>query len=72
MSPLALAVREFAEKLSTQTGVACVYWDERLTSSQAHRLLAEEGFTREERKGKVDSIAATLLLESYLQSLSSL
>jgi putative Holliday junction resolvase len=71
LSPLGEAVREFAAKLSGQTGVETVFWDERLTSSQAHRLLSEEGLKREERKGKVDSIAATLLLESYLQSLTN-
>lgn len=70
MSPLAEAMREFAAKLAELTGITPVFWDERLTSSQAHRLLSEEKLTREERKGKVDSIAATLLLESYLQSLS--
>ncbi len=70
MSPLAEAMREFAGKLREQTGIEPIFWDERLTSSQAHRLLSEEGMTREERKGKVDSIAATLILESYLQSLS--
>lgn len=70
MSPLSKAMREFAGKLAEQTGIEPVFWDERLTSSQAHRLLSEERLTREERKGKVDSIAATLLLESYLQSLS--
>ncbi len=63
-------MREFAGKLREQTGIEPIFWDERLTSSQAHRLLSEEGITREERKGKVDSIAATLILESYLQSLS--
>lgn len=70
MSPLAEAMREFAGKLAEQTGIEPVFWDERLTSSQAHRLLSEEGMSREDRKGKVDAIAATLLLESYLQSLS--
>jgi putative holliday junction resolvase len=46
-----------------------LYWDERFTSAQAHRLLGEEGMKRENRKGKVDQIAATLILQDYLESL---
>jgi putative Holliday junction resolvase len=65
------AVREFAERLGETTRVEVVFWDERLTSSQAHRVLDEYGMTREERKGKVDQLAATLILEGYLQSLDA-
>jgi putative Holliday junction resolvase len=72
LSPLAVEAREFAARLDALTGMQTVFWDERLTSTQAHRLLDEDGLSREERKGKVDSIAATLLLESYLQSLKPL
>jgi putative Holliday junction resolvase len=63
------SVKEFAERLHQQTQIPVHFWDERLTSSQAHRLLDESGFTREQRKGKVDAIAASLILEGYLQSL---
>jgi putative holliday junction resolvase len=63
------AVKEFAERLSENSGIPVHFWDERLTSSQAHRLLDESGFSREQRKGKVDQIAAALILEGYLQSL---
>lgn len=65
------AVREFASRLGEATQVEVVFWDERLTSSQAHRVLDEYGMTREERKGKVDQLAATLILEGYLQSLEA-
>lgn len=63
------AVREFAARLEQVTNVPIVFWDERLTSSQAHRVLDEYGLTREQRKGKVDQLAATMILEGYLQSL---
>lgn len=63
------AVREFAARLEQHTKLPIVFWDERLTSSQAHRVLDEYGLTREERKGKVDQLAATMILEGYLQSL---
>jgi putative holliday junction resolvase len=62
-------VREFAARLEAATSIPIHFWDERLTSSQAHRVLDEYGLTREERKGKVDQLAATLILEGYLQSL---
>lgn len=62
-------VREFAARLEEATSIPIHFWDERLTSSQAHRVLDEYGLTREQRKGKVDQLAATLILEGYLQSL---
>ncbi len=71
-SPLAADAREFAAKLHAQSGIPVQFWDERLTSSQAHRLLDQDGLKREDRKGKVDAIAATLLLESYLLSLEEI
>jgi putative Holliday junction resolvase len=63
------SVRDFATRLEQATHLPVTYWDERLTSSQAHRVLDEYGMTRQERKGKVDQLAATLILEGYLQSL---
>ncbi len=63
------AVREFAGRLQQLSGLPVEFWDERLTSSQAHRVLDEYGMSREQRKGKVDQLAATLILEGYLQSL---
>jgi putative holliday junction resolvase len=63
------AVREFAGRLEQYTKLPILFWDERLTSSQAHRVLDEYGLTRQERKGKVDQLAATMILEGYLHSL---
>lgn len=63
------AVRDFATRLEQATHLPVTFWDERLTSSQAHRVLDEYGMTRRQRKGKVDQLAATLILEGYLQSL---
>ncbi len=62
-------VREFAARLEAATSIPIHFWDERLTSSQAHRVLDEYGLTRQERKGKVDQLAATMILEGYLASL---
>jgi putative Holliday junction resolvase len=42
------------------------YWDERLTTVAAERHLLAQGKRREQRRADVDRIAATLLLQSYL------
>jgi putative Holliday junction resolvase len=60
--------RDFAERLSTATGVPVEYWDERLTSVQAERVLRESGISIEKRARAVDQLAAVILLESYLDS----
>ncbi len=58
--------KEFAERLSNYTGIPIVYWDERLTSAEAERLLRSSGASLPEKKRSVDRLAAVLLLESYL------
>lgn len=63
--------REFAERLGNHLGLPVVFWDERLTSAEAERLLREGGATLTQRKKAVDRMAAVLLLESYLESRSS-
>jgi len=60
--------RDFAERLSTATGVPVEYWDERLTSVQAERVLRESGISIQKRARAVDQLAAVILLESYLDS----
>lgn len=59
--------REFAARLGEHLGLPIVFWDERLTSVEAERLLREAGAKLEERKHAVDQLAAVLLLESYLE-----
>jgi putative Holliday junction resolvase len=59
--------REFAERLEKRLQLPIVYWDERLTSVEAERLLREGGATLEQRKKAVDRMAAILLLDSYLE-----
>jgi putative Holliday junction resolvase len=62
-------VREFAERLGKRTGIAVQFWDERLTSVEANRVLRESGISIEKRARAVDRLAAVILLESYLDSL---
>ncbi len=59
---------EFAERLRDKTGIPITYWDERLTSVEAERMLRERGASLERRKNAVDKLAAMLLLESYLDA----
>jgi putative Holliday junction resolvase len=60
--------RDFAERLRTETGLPIVYWDERLTTVEAERVLREANATLDQRKKAVDRLAAVLLLESYLDA----
>ncbi len=65
--PMAEAAEAFAESLGEATGLPVRCWDERLTTVAAHRALQEVGKRSRGRKGTVDRIAATLLLEGYMQ-----
>ena len=57
---------EFEEKLERRTGLPVSLWDERLTTVAADRIMMEAGVRRENRKDYVDQIAATLILQGYL------
>ncbi len=58
--------REFAERLRQHLELPVIFWDERLSSAEAERMLRETGASLEQRKKAVDRLAAVLLLESYL------
>lgn len=62
---------EFREKLERRTGLPVVMWDERLTTVVAQKTMMEAGIRREKRREYVDKIAATLILQGYLDSRSS-
>ncbi len=57
---------EFKEKLERRTGLPVHMWDERLTTVAADRAMMEAGVRRENRKDYVDMIAASLILQGYL------
>jgi putative holliday junction resolvase len=67
--PAAEQARAFVGKLRPQLPVPIKTWDERLTSVQAHRLLDQTGISQKARREKTDSMAAAVLLQSYLDSL---
>lgn len=62
--------REFAEKLSNYTDIKIVFQDERLSTVSAEKMLIESGVRREKRKGIVDKVAATIILQSYLDKIN--
>ena len=66
----ALAAERFAAKLgaSLGSGVAVDLWDERLTTSEARRLLVEDGVRRGRRREVIDAMAAALILQSWLDA----
>jgi putative Holliday junction resolvase len=66
--PAALRVQEFVATLRSALTVPVVTWDERLTTVQANRALIAGGVRRQDRKKKVDKMAAAILLQSYLDS----
>jgi len=58
--------REFAARLAAHLQLPVVFWDERLTSVEAGRILRAGGASLEQHKKSVDRLSAVLLLESYL------
>lgn len=58
--------RRFVELLKSKTTVPIVFEDERFTTMEAERVLIAGGVRRENRKRSVDSIAASYILEGYL------
>lgn len=64
----ALDAQEFAERLRAEVRCPVVLWDERLTTVQAERALLEGNVSRRNRREVVDSAAAALLLQSWLDA----
>jgi putative Holliday junction resolvase len=64
--PAAQKVETFVGVLKTAVTVPITLWDERLTSTMANRILIQGKVRRDQRKQKVDKMAAAILLQSYL------
>ena len=69
--PAAEKVRQFIEQLRGELTIPIRTWDERLTSSQANRILIQGNVRRDKRKETVDKMAAAILLQSYLDASTS-
>ena len=70
VGPQAEWVKEYAAELEKYTGLTVKLWDERLTSAAASRLLRESNARPDRKSGTVDRMAAVILLQSYLDSVS--
>ena len=64
--PRAELCREFAAKVQEATGLNVTLWDERRTTVEAHNILSEHNYHGKKRKNTVDAVAASLILEGYL------
>lgn len=68
--PRAEVTREFGEALKEASGLQVIYVDERLTTVSAERMLIGADVRREKRKQVIDKVAATIILQSYLDGQS--
>ena len=66
--PRAEKARAFAELLRQRCDLPLVFWDERRSSIEAHNILHAVGTKEKKHRATVDAVAASLLLESYLDS----
>jgi putative Holliday junction resolvase len=62
--------REFAARIGEVTGLPVTMWDERRTTVEAHNILSQHNYHGKKRKNTVDAVAASLILEGYLNSLN--
>ena len=66
LGPQAQRVKSFADALGQRVGLPVLTWDERLSTVAAGRVLADAGVKRGKRKKRIDSVAASLILQGYL------
>jgi putative pre-16S rRNA nuclease len=62
------AILTLAQALAEALGARVVTWDERLSTVEAERLLIQADLSRQRRRRVVDQVAASLILQGYLDS----
>ena len=70
--PRAQATRAFVRNMAQKTEIPFVYWDERLSTVAAERVLIEMDVSRKKRADRIDSAAASFILQGALDRLTSL
>lgn len=70
--PRVQATRAFVRSMSDKTDIPFVFWDERLSTVAAERALLEMDVSRAKRAERIDSAAASFILQGALDRLSSL
>ncbi|MFK7804924.1 MAG: Holliday junction resolvase RuvX [Anaerolineae bacterium] len=63
--------RDYGGALGEALGVPVVFQDESLTSEMAAGAMAEAGYSRKKMKGKLDAVAAALILQSYMDAIKN-
>lgn len=64
-----MATEAFRDSLVRRTGLDVILWDERLSTVASNKVLMESGVRRENRKKVIDQVAASMILQGYLDSL---
>lgn len=70
--PRAQATKAFVRNMAQKTDIPFVYWDERLSTVAAERVLIEMDVSRKKRADRIDSAAASFILQGALDRLTSL
>ncbi len=60
------ACKELGELVKARSQIPVEFWDERLTTVSAHRILSENNVRGKKRKAVVDSVAAEIILQDYI------
>lgn len=68
LSPQAIKAQAFAQAVQQEFSLPLHLWDERLTTTEAHRQLDDLGYAAAGRKGIIDQVAAVLILQSFLDA----
>ena len=72
IGPQGEKVKEFGDLLKEEGfSENIIYWDERLTSMQANRIMIDADVSRKKRKENVDMMAAIFILQSYLDFINN-
>ena len=68
VGPQAHAVQQFAEQLGRALSVPLHLFDERLTTVAAERMMVDLGMKPEQRKARIDEVAASIILQDFLDA----
>src|SRR6476620_7309434 len=67
-SMMSRRARTYGYLLAQRTGLPVVYWDERLTTVEAQRILQDSGVQPRQARQQIDAVAAAVILQSYLNT----
>ncbi len=62
------ACEELGDVIKSATSIPVTFWDERLTTVSAHRILSDNNIRGKKRKNVVDAVAADIILQDYIDS----